>query len=149
MAEGRETGAQPTRGVPPGCLPCLPQIWSWTKGLGPSQSPLPQSLGCVPLRPLTQAPDPLQGSCTNHDARDGGRRADCPHLILTVLANHLQGTLGDQWRLEHNLSEDPAREEGGGNGYGGEASQSCQSSEPAGLPLAYSLLDPPVTELWR
>lgn len=31
-----------------------------------------------------------------------------PHLIFTVLANHLQSTLSDKWCLQHNLGEDAA-----------------------------------------
>lgn len=57
-------------------------------------------------------PVPPRTPCLYHDARSGGRSAACPHLILTVLANHLQGTLRDEWRLQHDLGEDPAREGG-------------------------------------
>lgn len=57
----------------------------------------------MPFRPLTGEPCPL--------AQAAVTRA-CPHLILAVLADHLQGTLCDEWRLQHNLGEDPARDGG-------------------------------------
>lgn len=66
---------------------------------GPSQSPLPQGPACGLLRPPAQALGVLRG------------QSGCSHLILAVLANHLQSALRDQWRLQHNFSEDPAREE--------------------------------------
>ena len=70
---------------------------------------------------LTEPPSPPQAGCSEH-----GPAHAHPHLILTVLADHLQGALRDQRGLQHNLGEDPAR--GGGTGY------SCRGEAP-GFPL--------------
>ena len=102
-------------------------------------SPLSQS-DHVPHR----TPDPTPG-CSEH----GPSRAH-PYLVLAILADHLQGALGDQRRLQHNLGEDPAGVGGTGYSCKGEAPglpppADC-SSELAG-PLTEHSLNPLRTEL--
>lgn len=106
------TRAQPTAGaLAMAPLPCSDLLLSLPEA--PAQ-------GCVPLSPNTGLAPATgcseQGSCLHPDA---GTEDICrpPHLILAVLANHLQGTLGDERRLQHNLGEDPAGEGGTGKGY--------------------------------
>lgn len=102
------------------------------------------SLASVRSRPSQNPPHPTPG-CSEH----GPSRAHS-HLVLAVLADHLQGALGDQRRLQHNLGEDPAGVGGTGYSCRGEApglppSADC-SSELAG-PLTERSLNPLRTEL--
>ena len=94
-----------------------------------------------------------QSSCPHHSVGDAGRSAARPHLILTVLANHLQGTLSDQRRLQYNLGEDPSREGGTVNGCRQGAPwllrPADRSSQLAGPPLTESSFNPLGIELWR
>lgn len=92
-------------------LSCLAQIWPCP------HTPFHKvSAGCLS--------EPMQGPVP---ATGCGKQGPCPsemlgtegalppaHLILAVLANHLQRTLCDQGRLQHNLGEDPAEREGQG-----------------------------------
>lgn len=95
LAGGRESGLDaPQRGANPGR--------KRTRSL--TDSPATRSRLCAPS---LQVPVPTS---SRHLSRCEVLGA--PHLILAVLANHLQGALGDQRRLQHHLSEDPAREEG-------------------------------------
>lgn len=52
----------------------------------------------------------LAGRALEDQVSESGHAQVGATLILAVLANHLQGTLRDQWCLQHNLGEDPTRE---------------------------------------
>ena len=109
---------------------CLP-LCLWVSRLGPSSvETTPEKISSRSTFPSvwdpgfvggekSTPPHPTPG-CSKH----GPSRAHS-HLVLAVLADHLQGALGDQRRLQHNLGEDPARV--GGTGY------SCRGEAP-GLP---------------